>query len=106
MAASSFLPTDLGREDNVEVGHLRSGALQSLEGNKRTLIVFTKDLIINSRLFFLTLVPLQILLLAPGLFWKENVMLQVFCQEIPWLSLCDAGVEIWLATPPFEYLSH
>ncbi|GFV05651.1 hypothetical protein TNCV_1082511, partial [Trichonephila clavipes] len=28
MAASSFLPTDLGREDNVEVGHSRSGALQ------------------------------------------------------------------------------
>ncbi|GFU00090.1 cathepsin L [Trichonephila clavipes] len=27
MAASSFLPTDLGREDNVEVGHPRSGAL-------------------------------------------------------------------------------
>ncbi|GFX71019.1 uncharacterized protein TNCV_2706221 [Trichonephila clavipes] len=28
MAGSSFLPTDLGREDNVEVGHPRAGALQ------------------------------------------------------------------------------
>ncbi|GFT91327.1 hypothetical protein TNCV_2169101 [Trichonephila clavipes] len=28
MAASSFLPTDLGREDNLEVEHPRSGALQ------------------------------------------------------------------------------
>ncbi|GFW81594.1 uncharacterized protein TNCV_2882711 [Trichonephila clavipes] len=28
MTASSFLPTDLGHEDNVEVGHPRLGALQ------------------------------------------------------------------------------
>ncbi|GFW72570.1 hypothetical protein TNCV_3797981 [Trichonephila clavipes] len=28
MAASSFLPADLGREDNVEVGHPRTAALQ------------------------------------------------------------------------------
>ncbi|GFT60491.1 hypothetical protein TNCV_1966031 [Trichonephila clavipes] len=40
MAGSSFLPTDLGREDNVEMGHPLPGALQSTTNTKTLFVSF------------------------------------------------------------------